>query len=272
MSVDRTDAAYVAEVAELIAGARLGHAALRDLPEHLQPASFDPVETILLAIHERIPWETAGWKIGAASDEVQRLERLPGPVPGRLYRRRLLPSPARLGPATLINHCNVESEFAFVLGADLPHRDEPYEVAEIEQVVTSMVPVLEIGDSVFPDWYGSSRYYGPCIDNGGGAALILGEPTLDWRRLDLARHPIDLSVNGRHHRRGYGSAAMGHPLRSLTWLANWTSKHGFDLKQGELISTGTCTSHCFAGLGDEVSADFGELGEVRVTYAPEEDA
>jgi 2-keto-4-pentenoate hydratase len=266
------DAAYVAEVAELIAGARVRHESLDELPERLQRASYNAVETVMLAIHERIPWETAGWKVGAASEEVQRLERLPGPVPGRLYRARMRPSPARLGPSTLINHCNVESEFAFLLGADLRHRDTPYEVADIARAVTTMTPVLEIGDSVFPDWYGSSRYYGPCMDNGGGAALILGRPTDDWRGLDLARAAIDLSVNGRHRRRGYGAAAMGHPLRSLVWLANWTSRHGIDLKRGELISTGTCTSHCFVEPGDEVRADFGALGEVSVAYVAEEGA
>jgi 2-keto-4-pentenoate hydratase/2-oxohepta-3-ene-1,7-dioic acid hydratase in catechol pathway len=39
---------------------------------------------------------------------------------------------------------------------------------------------------------------------------------------------------------------MGHPLTSLTWLVNWLSSRGITLKAGEIVSTGTCTGHCFA--------------------------
>ncbi len=59
---------------------------------------------------------------------------------------------------------------------------------------------------------------------------------------------------------------MGHPVTSITWLANWTSSYGIDLLAGELVSSGTCTGHTFAAPGDEVRADFGVFGEVCVQY------
>lgn len=261
-----SETATVAEIANLVAQHRIDQTPLFDLPERLQPQNYDSVEAIMLAIQRRLPWETGGWKVGAASLEVQKLERMPGPVPGRLYRRRFYPSGARIARSDFINHRNTECEFAFILDHDLPARDEPYTAAELSYAVGEFVSVLEIGDSVFPNWYEDSRYYGPCLDNGGGAAIVLGEKTRAWRDVDLAEAGIDRYVNGELRRQGKGSAAMGHLLRSLAWLASWTSRHGIDLNAGELLSSGTCTGHYFANPGDEVGADFGPFGEISVTY------
>ena len=60
------------------------------------------------------------------------------------------------------------------LNLDFPARAEPYTEADARAGIEAMFPVLEIGDSVFPDWYGSSGYFGTCLDNGGGAALVTG--------------------------------------------------------------------------------------------------
>ena len=86
------------------------------------------------------------------------------------------------------------------------------------------MPTLEIGDMVFEDWYGASGYFGSCLDNGGGAALVCGPAIVDWRGLDLPNARLALSLNGTFVKDGFGRAAMGHPLTSLTWLVNWLSE------------------------------------------------
>ena len=136
----------------------------------------------------------------------------------------------------------------------------------MDHAIGDLVPVLEIGDSVFPDWYAASKFFGPCLDNGGGSAIVMGESHAGWRDVDLAAASIEVSLNGEHVRTGHGRLAMGHPVTSITWLANWTSSYGIDLHAGELVSSGTCTGHTFAAPGDEVRADFGVFGEVSVQY------
>jgi 2-keto-4-pentenoate hydratase len=128
------------------------------------------------------------------------------------------------------------------------------------------MPTLEIGDTVFDDWYGASAFFGSCLDNGGGAALVCGDPISDWRGLDLANARIQISLNGQRINEGYGRAAMGHPLTSLTWLVNWLSGHGRGLAAGEIVSTGTCTGHCFCLPGDTVSVDFGFAGVLVASF------
>ena len=59
---------------------------------------------------------------------------------------------------------------------------------------------------------------------------------------------------------------MGHPLTSLTWLVNWLVGHGRGIDAGEIVSTGTCTGHCFCAPGDSVSVDFGRIGALTARF------
>jgi 2-keto-4-pentenoate hydratase len=261
------DAAERHAVVELIATAPEGRHSVV-IPEELQTRDWESVTAVALALDERLGWEPAGWKIGAASNEIRMSEGLPGASPGRIYRPTVFESPARLPARLFINYRNVECEFAFRLRDPLPAREAEYLEDEVADALECLFPTLEIGDTVFDDWYGSSGFFGSCLDNGGGAALVCGEPVADWRDLDLANARMDNSLNGHHINTGYGRAAMGHPLTSLTWLANWLGEHGRGLEAGEIVSTGTCTGHCFCAPGDDVSVDFGPLGTLTAHFEP----
>ena len=190
--------AEVAEVAAVIAAARRGrHAA--ELPERLRTRDWDSVVAVLLAVDEsrRRPGSGlagAGWKIGAASDEVRRAERLPSPSPGIIYAHTIFPNGARLPAELFINYRCCECEFAFRLGRDFPVRADPYTEADARAGIDCLFPALEIGDTVFRDWYGSSGYYGTCLDNGGGAALVCGPEMRSWHDLDLPAARMDASL------------------------------------------------------------------------------
>lgn len=73
-------------------------------------------------------------------------------------------------------------------------------------------------------------------------------------------------MNGQYVKSGYGRAAMGNPLTSLTWMANWLRISNDALHAGQLVSTGTCTGHFFAAPGDRLDVDFGPIGAVVVEY------
>ena len=222
--------AEVAEVAALIAAARRGRQAA-ELPERLRTRDWDSVVAVLLAVDESLGGPGsgragAGWKIGAASDEIRRAERLPSPSPGIIYAHTIFPNGARLPAELFINYRCCECEFAFRLARDFPVRAEPYTEADATAGIDCLFPALEIGDTVFLDWYGSSGYYGTCLDNGGGAALVCGPETRSWRDLDLSAAGMDASLNGQYIKSGQGRAAMGHPVTSLTWMLNWPRAHG----------------------------------------------
>lgn len=253
------------EVVAIIArGRRERHA--QELPEALRTREWRSVIRVLLALDETLGRPGVGWKIGAASEEIRRAEGLPGPCPGVLYRGTVFPSGSALAPELFINYRNCECELAFYLAQDFPARDEPYTEADARAGIDYLVPVIEIGDMVFGDWYGASAYFGSCLDNGGGAALVHGSPVHDWQDVPLAASGVDVYLNGRYIKSGTTDAAMGNPVTSLTWLLNWAREHGRDVRAGEVISTGTCTGHLFAIRGDTVRADFGALGVVEANF------
>ena len=59
---------------------------------------------------------------------------------------------------------------------------------------------------------------------------------------------------------------MGHPLTSLTWLVNWVVGNGSAVADGEIISTGTCTGHCFVAPGDDVTLEVAGVGVVEAHF------
>ena len=77
-------------------------------------------------------------------------------------------------------------------------------------------------------------------------------------------HRVNGTVRGKTERQGRGSNVLAGPLDALTWLANELSGLGLTLKAGEVVTTGTCMVPLAIGPGDEVEADFGELGRVSV--------
>jgi len=261
------DQAETDAVVEIIAtGHRESHSV--ELPVELRTSDWPSVLRVMLLLDERIGRPGIGWKIGAASQEVRRAEGLPGPIPGRLYVGTAFASGAALPPELFINYRNVECELAFRLAQAIELRAEPYTEAEVATRIACLMPVLEIGDMVFEDWYGASGYFGSCLDNGGGAGLVFGPEIVDWRDLDLANARLSLYLNDVFLKEGFGRAAMGHPLTSLTWLVNWLGERGRGLAAGEIVSTGTCTGHCFVAPGDEVNLDVEGIGSVRACFRP----
>jgi len=256
----------VAEVVELIATGRLERSS-RVLPERLRTRSWASVEQVLLELEARLGWPGAGWKVGAAAEDVRRAEGVPAPLPGRLFARSVFQSGAVIGPEFFVNYRLCECEVAFELAAPFAPREQPYTEAEVSAGIVALFPAIEIGDSVFEDWYAASGYFGTCLDNGGGAVFVEGPRTVDWRASDLPGAVVDLYVNGHYLKSGVGALAMGNPVTSLTWLINWLRERGRGTSAGEVVSTGTLTGHCFVAAGDVVVADFGPLGQVEARFA-----
>jgi 2-keto-4-pentenoate hydratase len=257
--------AEIAAVVDIIVQGHIQRSAV-ELPESLRTRDWASVEKVVLQLDTRLARLGAGWKVGGASEDVRRAEGVPSPSPGRIYHDTIFSTGASLGPELFINYRNIECEFAFELDLDFPVREKLFTEADVRAGIHSLFPALELGDCVFLDWYGASGYFGSSLDNGGSAGLVTGTKVTDWRDVDLVDAGMDLYMNGWYLKSGKGRAAMGHPVTSLTWMINWARAHGIAVAAGEVVSTGTCTGHCFARPGDVASADYGALGRVEVSF------
>lgn len=254
----------VAAAAGALAEARRAAIALDGLPDELTPATIEEayvVQATFVALWDEHP---AGWKIACTADNVQKLYGVDEPFYGAVFPATVFQSGAR-PEAKRFQHLSLECEFAFRFAEALPARDAPYGLDEVLAAVDALIPAFEIVSPRFDSLLMDAVTVGAadCALNGG---LVLGEPEIDWRSLDLAAAEVVLSVDGEVRARGHGANVLGHPFNALLWLANALSSRGLGIAAGDIVSTGTCTGVNFVEPGQTARADYGALGIVEVTF------
>ncbi|MEM7029102.1 MAG: fumarylacetoacetate hydrolase family protein, partial [Chloroflexota bacterium] len=186
-------------------------------------------------------------------------------IPGRADASATFASGAHL-PTSHFFMQVIEPEFGLKLKADLPPISDTYTQDQVAEAVGAVLPVIEIVDSVYTDWR-SVGATALIADNGCHGAWVIGEPVAKWQHLDLASHTMQLFVNDTLNQTGRGAVVLGHPFNALAWLANALSERGLGLKAGDFISTGVCVDAVYdAQPGESIHADFGELGQVSVSF------
>jgi len=234
------------------------------LPLPLRPTTRDDGYAIQAHLEALSGRPLFGWKIAATSEGGQRHIGVDGPLAGRLLAERVL-SPNET-PSLQGNHMAVaEPEFAFRIGRPLASREKPYEQDEVLAAVDALHLAIELPSSRFSNFakVGAAQLI---ADNACAHQFLLGSAVDEkWRDLDLSQHPVTCRVDSKLAYEGSGGAVLGDPRTALTWLANELSSLGLDLAAGQIVTTGTCTVPLPIAPGDEVTADFGDLGQVALT-------
>lgn len=260
MSPDR-----IKHAADLLIDARRRRRAVI-LPDDCRPQNENEAYAIQHMVTERLGLPLIGWKVGAAARDVAEAEGAAHAVSGRLFAPHVRRSPARMGDDLFTCFRNCEVEFVMRIDRNFTARREPYTTAQVADAVDAVFPAIEIGDSRLAD-RATAGMLCICADNAGGTELVLGEEITAWQELDLPGHRVRLIFNDAEVAQGCGGDVMGDPLNSLTWLINQQSGRGCDVPAGALAATGSCTGINIAQPGDEVTADFGRLGSVQITFA-----
>jgi 2-keto-4-pentenoate hydratase len=248
--------------AELLRSALEGGTRLEGLPDQLRPRDLAEGYAIQAALGELLG-SIVGWKLAATGATARRNMGLEEPIAGRLFERLRRESPAELpvdGQAMGV----AEAEFALLLGRDLPLRDRGYAVEEVAAAVAAIHPAIEVPDSRFRDYrtLGAPQI---AADSALAGCFVLGPAARDWRHLDLGAHPVTIAKEGVEVACGSGAAVMGGPLLALAWLAN-RQEHG-GLRRGQVVLTGSATAPVPIAPGEQIVADFGELGAIRASFA-----
>lgn len=208
---------------------------------------------LLLAGGRRV----AGYKVGLTSRAMQEQMGVDEPDFGVVLDDMVL-TDAVLDLADFLQP-RVEAEIALVLGRDVGVGATREQVLDaVEQVF----PSLEIIDSRIRDWRLS--LVDTVADNASSGAIVLGAGR-GPAGLDLAAVEAVVSTGGRETARGVGAAALGHPAEAAAWLARRLATFGEALTAGSVVMTGSLHASFPVAAGDEVLADFGQLGRVRLT-------
>jgi 2-keto-4-pentenoate hydratase len=204
-----------------------------------------------------------GWKVGAPSPEAEPI-CAPMPLLGGFA-----PDNATIG-ATFSRYRGAEAEIAFLLGKDLPVREQPYSREEVVAAIASAHPAIEILETAFDDPFGVDRLsmIGDLQINGGFA---YGPAFAGWRDVDLAKEIATIIVDGAVRVEATASNPAGTDLlRLVTWLANEGQSRTGGLSAGDWITTGSWTGKVLASSGSEVIARFSTFGSLRIYFAHKE--
>lgn len=238
---------------------------IAELPPNLRPRTRMEGYRIQSLLESRSPARLFGWKIAATSIAGQAHIRVDGPLAGRLLTERVIENRGEC-PLTGNLMRVAELEFAFRIGTDLPPRPQPYTVDEVMKCVAALHPAIEIPDSRLEhfDRVGAAQLI---ADNACAHYFLLGPACpSEWRSLNLAAHEVRGSIGSAVPRKGVGSNVLGDPRAALAWLVNELALHGVMLRAGEIVSTGTCIRPLEIGQGDELTGDFGMLGQVSIKF------
>ncbi len=209
----------------------------------------------------------AAWKAGADSRD-----SLPTAAP-------IVPSLVHASGASLVaTHpvCIVEAEIAYRFGVDMPPRAAPYTTDEVADAVAGIVVAIEVVSPRIADFTNASPLV-KLADHLVNGALIVGDGTTAWRRIDLRRQKATLSIDGRVQQAVTGSHALGNPAVLLPWFVAHLGRLATleadgagpprGVKAGDVVTTGSWTKVVEARAGQRVDVSFDAVGSASVRFA-----
>ncbi len=236
--------------------------ALGKMEDYPGPAPQDLGQALEIqdAVVRQFGEPVAGWKIGCTSKAAQETLGTDGPFFGPLIGSRFYASGAQVETAPTSLRV-VEPEIALRLGHDLAPRSEPYSVEDVMAAVETVHPSLEVIDRRLPGGFADGVLW-HITDCGLSDALVLGPGTADVSADALPEIAVEARVNGVVVSTGIGRNALDGPQLALQWIANTFSTLGRTLEAGQVVSTGLLTSIFTLNPGDEIEAEYAQLGSV----------
>lgn len=219
------------------------------------------IQLEIVKIKEEQGKKVIGKKVGLTSKAMQQMLNVDEPDYGHLFDDMKIENGGRVLVDSMIAP-KVEAEIGFVLKEDLVGPNITF--LDVLMATDYVVPTLEIIDSRIADW--KIKLVDTVADNGSSAKVVVGESKLSVDKINLRTNGMVLIKNGDIVGTGSGSAALGHPAEAVAWLANKLAEFGIALKKGELILPGALAAAVAVEKGDEIEADFGPLGMVKVAF------
>lgn len=202
-----------------------------------------------------------GKKVGLTSVAMQKMLGVDEPDYGHLLDDMKVPNNGTVKVSDFLSP-KIEAEIGFVLGEDL--KGPSITFLDVLMATEYVVPTLEIIDSRIADW--KIGLIDTVADNGSSAMVVVGEKMTAIDGIDLRSVGMTFFKNNEMVATGSGAAALGHPAHAIAWLANKLHEFGITLKAGELILPGALSAAIPVQEGDTVSAQFGPVGSVSVTF------
>ncbi len=256
--------ATLMELARELEEARRGRSPITALSDRFPEITVDEayrVQLEIIRIKEEAGLRVIGKKIGLTNQAIREQIGVFEPDYGLITSEGLL---ADGGELILDNFIapRIEPEIAFIMGKDLSADMAPITPWDVIHATRGVAPALEIVDSRVKDW--RFMIQDTVADLASYGAVVLGNRITPLDGLDLRVLGMSAYKNGKLVQAGSSGNVMGNPINAVTWLANKLLKFGVELREGDIVLSGSFTPVFEIARGDAVQAIFDHLGEVAL--------
>jgi 2-keto-4-pentenoate hydratase len=204
-------------------------------------ADLDAAEALQDAFLAEWGEEAGAWKLGATTRVPRERLGLARGFIGLVPRRRMLADGASLSLSSLRQRI-FELEIAFVLGADLPVRPEPWSEAEIAAAIAGVTAAFELPQSRFAI-IGGEGGLALVADNGAAGFAVIGGPiNPDWTPQALAQARFALSIGESVAHSGSAEEIIGGPFGAFVESVEQARARGHGFRRGQAVLTGACAA------------------------------
>jgi 2-keto-4-pentenoate hydratase len=225
------------------------------LPEPLRPEDFDAALAIQSLVIGQLGDRIGGWKCGLSAENPVVM----APIPASAIRTA---SPCPVWASA--GQVRVEPEIAFVLGQDLPPRDNPYSPADVDAAVASIHLALELIGSRYADPASVSmaeHLADGLLNQGMLIGPQVGISTPGTMVIDMQMEEgRGFTLDGKH--------PNSDPRAPLHWLAEFLRSRGQGLQAGQAVITGSYAGSVALPVDEDIAIRFGDLGLLRVCFTP----
>ena len=238
----------VAAAAEFLDAAAAAGGALPAIPEECRPQTAADGERVFAARWAKTGQPAVAWKAAAVGGAMALAPFFEGMV---------LDSPAQMAGASF-NHCVIEAEVAFRMGAALGPREGGYSDAEVQAAVSAVFGVIEAPNIRYAEL--PPNFPSMAADGIGAQALVLGPEIADWQERDLDAIAVEILIDGEQV--AEGREERPSPLGILTAAVNEIAARGMTVEAGQVITTGAAALHQPGRAGQTAVVRFPGVGEV----------
>jgi len=226
------------------------------------------VQEAWVALKRRRGAQVTGYKIGLTSRAMQQAMNIDTPDYGVLLNEMDFASGSTISAGNFLDP-RIEAEFAFVMGKPLFGEDVTLE--DVIDATDYVVPVLELISArsvrTDPETGYTRKVFDTIADNAANAGYVLGSVHANPSEIDLRYRGALLYLDGVVEESGLGGAVMDHPAHGIRWVCKRFAPHGIGLEPGQVVLSGSFTRPVPVQAGSEIRADYGELGEVSLSFS-----
>jgi len=202
-----------------------------------------------------------GHKLALTSKPIQQLCGLDHPCAGQLFHSEIHYGKHDLQLDDFLS-VGIEFELAVRIAQDMTSIQGPWNRENILPFIDQVYPAFELVLDRNAD-YQNLDILSVVADNAWSGGAVLGTECSEWQHHDFDRLPVEKIINGKKETSVTGQA-LGNPMNSVVWLANFLNQSGSLIRAGQILMTGSTFATHPAEKGDVIEYFIDQIGMVKI--------